>query len=1031
MLKLLVFLWRNRASVFLSGLLVLITGWIAFQQLPRSIFPNIVFPRVTVLISAGNLPVKYMLLKITEPLEQRAKNVPGVWKVNSQTGIGLSKLHVYFSQNTPPQTAFLMLQARLAGIHLPPQAKMTIKLMTPHIKPFAQYALVSNQVTSSQMRALFAYNIRPALLSLPGVYRVQGIGRGWPEIQLTLNPRKLAEHQISLSQVLTEMHHLGTYYAGKLNQFHEQFNLITQKRPSSLQALSQLPIARSISASTAAEPPITLSDLGTLAITPPPRMIGSEVAGYRHALLINISAQANTNISSISNRISRRIHSLRQQLPSHIRLVRIYNFSHLVNSSLKSVWIALIIGSLLALAVVYLFLKQLNTAIATILIVPLSLAATFGILKLIGFGMNIMTLGGLAAAIGALMDHAIVIMEQASRSPSLIDSHPLKQRIPQTLTNIAKILPMMTLATVSSLIVFIPLIMLSGTLGLLFRHMALTIVIALITSQIVAITLTPLIAAIIPHSTRIPTPRLKQKSSGFRTFKMVYAKALSHGFKHPWIIWPVIVLLIGIGIGSGLHLPTAFLPQWDEGAIAIPFRTPVGFSVAQTLAVEKRLANAIAQDPDIAHVSGVAGRSLENPRSTPNKGDLVVILKKDRSWSTQKIMSDLRQQIRTMEPNLIELKLHQILINRFQNLSGSQAPLVLYLFGHNMKALHHYGQVLIQKIQKSHQFINSVLKSPSAGPQIIISPDIRASLQNMTPRKLATAVLARQWGVRDGALLFGSQIFPIRVTIRRPHESYQTLQDLSQTEMMNDKDQFFELSHYAHLHIQGSSSFVTHHNLAPYAYILAAPIAGEGLEQAALNLHKIINATHIPTGISATIGGYYRQQRKSFEQMSWILVIALLLLVIAFGFQFSGQRPAITAIIGLALTAPGAFIALNMTHTALDSTAFLGLLLVFSVTVNNMILIFASARTISKGTPSLNAIKHASLRRLKPILMTMIADVLGFLPLALGIGRGTDLLRPLAIGMTGGMILAAVVSLWIVPVLYAQMLKYFPLRTNE
>ncbi len=1003
------FLWVNRATLALLALLLLVAGWFAFAALPRSVFPDIEFPRVTVLVSDANLPVNYMLLQATEPLEQAAKGVAGVRLVKSQTGVGLSKLHVYFDRKVSPEIAYLTLQARLAQIALPPGAQLSVTLMTPNIQPFAQYALVSDTKDSSAMMPFFAFDVRPALLSVRGVYQVNGIGRGWPVVTLALSPRRLAEHHVTATQVITALRRAqGPFYAGVVEAFHQRFVLVAKPRPADAAALGKvmLPLGKNTM--------VPLDALGHVETGPPPLIVGAAVAGYRHALLIDVSAQAGANVVAVAGQVRAQLATLRAELPVGVHLVRIYDFSGLVRHSLNDVWAALLLGTAIAWLVVLLFLGRMDTALATLLVVPSAIAGTFLVLHVLGFGINIMTLGGLTAAIGALVDHAIVVMERGLRDLPK-DADPETRRA-AVLAASGEILPLMTFATLTSAVVFLPLIFLSGTLGLLFRQMALTIVIALLVSQLVALTLTPVLAAGLASR-----PQRRPRHWRWpRRFGAAYRCALHGGMRRPWLALPGAALLVAAGLGAGLTLPTAFLPHWDEGAIAVPFRTPVGTPTAETLATGRRLAAVAKQDKAVARVSVVVGRSLENSRSTSNKGDLVVILRRHHRPSTNAVIARLRKRFRAAQPNLIELKLHQIMTNRLENLSGSHAPLSLLLFGKDPAALQRYGERLRAQVQASGHFENTVFKSPSTGPDIVLHPRDRARLLGLDAQSLSAQVKVAEWGRHAGFLLHGEQILPIRVRVDQPHSTPQTL---GQLPLRLPDGTYSPLNQLARIEMQGAVPYVTHDNLVPYAYLQMSPKPGEGLASAAAELHRLVARTHLPAGIVAVVGGYYRQQAQSFDQMGLILGGALLVLLILFGFQFSGQRPAVAALAALALAAPGAFLALRLSGTPLDSSAFLGLLLVFSITVNNMVLIFSMARRGAGELPGAAAVARSAQARLRPIMMTMLTDVFGFAPIAIGVGHGTDLLKPLAVAVMGGLSLAVLASLWFAPVFYAALAR--------
>lgn len=353
------------------------------------------------------------------------------------------------------------------------------------------------------------------------------------------------------------------------------------------------------------------------------------------------------------------------------------------------------------------------------------------------------------------------------------------------------------------------------------------------------------------------------------------------------------------------------------------------------------------------------------------------------------------------------------------NLSGSHAPLEVMLFGKSSKILRRYGTILAGKLKKSRDFQYVDFKSPSAGPEITLSPTYFAAASGLTPPVIADKVKRLLWGQNAGFMLRGEQILPIRVTLENKSV---TLSDLKNKSFTLGNGTHTKLNYISNIRIRKSVPFITHQNMAPYAYILIQPTKGEGLVLAAAKARAVIDSMHLPSSVTASMGGYYHSQVKSFRQMAVMLVFALLLIFVFFGFQFASQRAAIASMIAIALSGAGALSALLLTGTELDSTAFLGILLVFAISTNNAILIFARSRQISgeaASSTSPSSVFLAARERLRPILMTMLADTFGFLPLAIGVGRGTDLLKPLSIAVMGGLLVSVFMSLWLAPVIYS------------
>ncbi len=1004
------FLWETRSTLILLAALLLASGVYAFLTMPESVFPPINFPKVAVLVHTENLPVRYMLLAVTRPLEDIAKGEPGVTLVRAQTGNGLSKLHVYFRHGTSAEQDYLLLQARLSHVLLPPGATMRVRLMTPNIYPLVESALVSRRLNSSAMMATFAFTIRPALLSLPGVYHVRATGRGEPEVRVMLHARRLAQYHLSAADVVRALQaYQGPFFSGVLNAYHEQFLIATTARPRSVRALATLELPLGPPDARGLRTPIPLGTLGTLRIAPPPLVREAAVAGWPHALVLDISAQQGTNQTRVAAAVTRELRRLSRRLPPHMHIVSVYDLSRLIRSSLSDVWTALGLGTALTFLVILLFLGRLDAALSTLTVVPLALGATLLTLHALGFGVDIMTLGGLTAAVGALVDHAIVIVERGIHG---LDKESVEARREQALQRLRHILTLMTLATLTAVVVFLPLVFLSGTVGLLFRSMALAIVIALVTSQLIALTITPVLALWVAGH----TPG-HYRLWGERWLRRRYGRWLIGGVRRPWLVAPLLVVLLLIAVVAAVQLPTAFLPHWDEGLFVVPFRTPAGSGPRETMHVGRRLMAIARHDPEVKHVSLVVGRGLGNAYATPNKGALTVQLKSRHSESTERVMRNLRRLFRRAVPDLTTLETQQIMVNRLGNMSGSHAPLVIQLFGKSSHELQALAAGLTRRLEASHDFHSIVLKAPSIGPEIQIQPNAQAVMEGFAPQAIADGLKARFWGETAGFLLRGEQILPIDVHVTNPPDV--TPQNLGRTLLALPNGTRAPLSLNAGMRLQGVVPYVTYQNLAPDAEIRLSPRSGEGLSVAAAHAQSLIAQAHLPAGVTSRIAGYYREQQTSFRHMLIILAAALLILLILLGLQFGSQRAAVVALVSVALAAPGALLLLLLTGTDLDSTAFLGVLLVFAVAVNNVILIFARARQLGGHPPRPSSVVLAARERLRPILMTMLADVFGFLPLAVGVGHGTNLLQPLALSVMGGLLLATFMTLWVAPVLYA------------
>ncbi|HUY03611.1 MAG TPA: efflux RND transporter permease subunit, partial [Rhodocyclaceae bacterium] len=412
-----------------------------------------------------------------------------------------------------------------------------------------------------------------------------------------------------------------------------------------------------------------------------------------------------------------------------------------------------------------------------------------------------------------------------------------------------------------------------------------------------------------------------------------------------------------------------------------------------------------------------AGQSLENPRADPNKGDLVILLKSHRA-PVATVTEQLRSAFKHAIPDLAMLKLHQVLVNELGNLSGSHAPLEVELFGKSPRLLALWGERAATALKHTKTFSEVTLKGGSTGPAFEVLPRPRAALDGITPVDIANQLEGSYWGRTVGFMLRGEQILPLSVSVGTDWAARNPQAFAEHLWIQDRAGRPLPLASVARVRFDESVPYTDHQNLVPYTYIQLTPKPGLGLNQAAGTARRALAALNLPSEVTWQIGGYYRQQTKSFTQMGVILGGALVLLLAAVGFQLGSQRKAVAVLLGTAISAAGAAWALRLLAIPLDSTAFLGMLLVFAIAVNNGILIFGMARLRPTGRSQRPAMRLACRARARPILMTMAADVLGFLPLAYGIGHGTDLLKPLAVAVMGGLCLAILASLLLMPMLF-------------
>ena len=997
----------NRGAIIFSASVLAIIGLYLLFQIPEGVFPDATFPRIAVMVDYGLTPLKEMEMEIVKPIEEAVMMVPGVRMVRSSISRGSAEINIDFQWKEDMFRAYQLVQAQVSGIRnqLPDGVQLEVRRFTTSTYPVAGYSLYSDKLDLLQLRDIAIYTIRPQLASIPGVYNIEVMGGHQREYWVNLNPEKLAALDLTYQQIEAALQRTNILsFVGRLNEFNKLYLNIADNRFRNVQDIQQTIIARRNNT------PILLKDVAT--VTPAVKETFIACESDKHpAVLITIIKQPGTNAVSIMQEVEKRLKRLTPVLPPGVTVRKWYDMTDFIKRSIISVRDAMFLGALLTMFILLIFLHRIRITLVAAFIIPIALLITFILIKLFGMNLNLMSLGGLAASIGILVDNAIVVVENVERYLEMG-----KSRYQAVVEATGEIIVPLLGATLTTLVVFIPLVFLTGVPGIFFRALATTLTFAILTSMLLAIFLTPALAVVFisPHKWRPGKflPRVIQ----------VQQKLLHGGFKRPGLALGVIVLLSGVAVFSYLRIPSGFLPEWDEGTIVLDYLAPPGSSIEGTKSMLSSIADYIMTIPEVEVYSLRTGRSLAHPRTHANDGDFVINLKKGHRRSTFEIMDDLRRFIHQKEPRL-EPEIFQVLPDRLNDLSGEIAPILIKVFGNNLQLIHQTAAQVADSLEHIAGVVD-VYKGFSPGePELTIRVRPEAATRyGLQVKDINRAVHMALWGDNATQMMQGLKMIPVRV--RYPKARFNHFEAIRKLPLyFPHLKRAIPLNEIAEVYKLPGQTDIDHENLSQVVNV-KAHISGRDLGSIIRDVKKMLAGIPLPPGVTIQIGGQYESQQRAFHELLLILIFGVLLVYAILLFEFKSFRTAGVILLGTVLSVSGVFLMLWITRIPLDISAFMGMIMIVGVVVNNGILLIDYVEKYARESQSLHqALLQASRVRLRPIMMTTLSTIFGFLPLALRLGEGSEMLQPLAVSMIGGMSLSMLISLWLIPILYGLVWK--------
>ena len=993
--------YKNPLTVTL--VMILMGGMFAYSRLQTSLFPEITFPKIKVIADAGLQPVDKMMVTVTKPMENAIKQIPELESVRSTTSRGSCEISAYMNWGANIDLSQQRIESKLNEIKndLPSEVQIRVEKMNPSILPVMGYTLESHSRSPIELKQIANYTIKPFLSQVSGVSEIRIIGGKTKEYWLTLNAQKMSSLSVTPDIINTALAQTGFIRSnGYLSDYRFLYLTVTDATVHSTQDIENIVISNN------GKRVILLRDLASVDIREAVEYTKINANG-KEGILVAVIKQPNANLVDISAAVETKMKDLTKLLPKDVSIQPYYIQADFVHDSVKSVTDSLWMGLGLAIVVAILFLRSLKASATILITIPVTLCLTLVMLYAFGYTFNIMTLGAIAAAIGLIIDDAIVVVEQIHRTH---EEHPEEPSGPLVQKAIKYLLPAMVGSSISTIVIFIPFVLMSGVAGSYFKVLTDTMIITLVCSFLVTWICLPVIYLLLT------------RKAGSQAMKKKFLKG--HDVKKQrWVSFfirrPYISLAVMAALAFSIYwilpqLETGFLPEMDEGSIVLDYNSPPGTSLEETDRMLREVEKIITQVPEVSAYSRRTGTEMGFFITEPNRGDYLIQLKKERGKSTEEVITDIRKQIEASQPAL-RIDMGQVITDMLGDLMTSVQPIEIKIFGDDQRKLRELSAQVAKAVSGVKGAAADVFDGVViAGPSVSIEPDFKRLAQfGLTPANLQFQLQTSLEGNIAGTLLEKEQVSNIRMVY--PGSRRLSVADISRLQIFLPGGKLKPITELATVKVNAGDAEIKRENLQTIGVVTARldsldlGAAIRGIQQ------RIASEVVLPQGYHVEYGGAYAQQQQSFSELLLILITSSLLVFGVILFLFRQFRVALLILLISVLGISGSYLALYLTHTPLNVGSYTGLIMIVGIIGENAIFTFLQFRESLHTQGVDDAIIYSISTRLRPKLMTALGAIIALLPLALGIGTGAQLHQPLAIAVIGGFVIALPLLLVVLP----------------
>jgi len=1005
---------RTTRTIFFFAVALTAAGIFLAFKVPISVFPETNFPRVIIAIDNGVMPVEQMEVTITQPIENAVNSVPGLTTVRSTTSRGTAEVSLFFDWNVNMVTTLQLVDAALASVQqsMPSTVHINAKRLTFATFPILGYSLTSDTLPMSRLWEIATYDLKPPLNRVNGVSNVVVQGGQVPEFHVTPNLAQLQASGITITDLVNGIQASNIVQSPGLYEANHQLILsLVGAQVHDAAEIRQLVVKTSPGGA-----PVHVGDVATVESSVMP-VYTIVTANGKNAVLLSVTRQPTSDTVAVADAVAAQVKELRKKLPSGIQLQPFYDQSQLVRDSIKSVRDAIFIGLVLACIILFLFLRDWTSSLIAGLVIPVTVAITIVALWLVGESFNLMTLGGLAAAIGLVIDDAIVVVENIVMHRDAGEHRA--EAVRKALHELA--VPLLG-STITPVVVFLPLVSVTGVTGIFFRALAITMAAALITSLALALTWTPGLSYVLLREKRENDGEAHKHETGrlLQSALRAHHRALGWAVARPlWVAGACLLLVVATWAGYKA-LGSDLLPEMDEGGFILDYIMPAGSSLTETNRVLEHVTHILHSIPEVENTSRRTGLQLGLAAVTEaNTGDFTVKLKSNRSRSVWEVMDEVRNRLKATEPEL-DIELTQILQDNINDLSNAPEPIQIKVFSSDAKLLNQLAPRIGDAISKVPGIVDveNGVENTISGPatNFQVDPTV-ASRLGFTPAEVSEDATAILDGIELGDPLIANGR-PYAIRVRLGPENRTSLDAIQSTVFNSSSGHTASLGSLATVTQLPPQNEILRENLQRLVEVTAG-LEGSDLGSAIAGAKRAVAGLHLPPSVRVEYGGTYQQQQQSFHDLLRVLLLALALVFGVLLTEFRNFPAPIAILTSSVLSISGVILALLVTRITFNVASFMGVIMVIGIVAKNGILLLdADEKYRSEGASARDAMMRAAQRRLRPIVMTAIAAICGMLPLAFALGAGSQMLQPLAIAVIGGLAISMVLSLIVTPLVY-------------
>ncbi len=1010
------FFLSHKNPITLLLVLIIMGGLFAYSKMQSSLFPEITFPKIKVIADGGLQPVDKMMVSVTRPLENAIKQIPDLKLIRSTTSRGSCEISAFIDWDANVDLGQQRIESKISEIRnlLPADVSVTVEKMNPSILPVMGYTLESHDKSPIELKQLAVYTIKPFLSQVDGVSEIRIIGGKTKEYWLQLNPQKMSSLAITPDAVTTALNATNFIKSnGYLSDFRYLYLTVTDATVHSTGDLQNIVISNN------GKRIVYLADIATVEVKEAVEYTKINANGH-DGILVAVIKQPNSNLLAVSTAMEKKIKELKSILPKGVTIHPYYIQADFVNESIKSVSDSLWIGLLLAIVVAVIFLRSVKASATILITIPVTLGLTMIVLYAIGYTFNIMTLGAIAAAIGLIIDDAIVVVEQIHRTH---EEHPEETNSTVVRKAIHYLFPAMVGSSISTIVIFVPFVLMSGVAGAYFKVMTNTMIITLVCSFFVTWIGLPVVYLLLSKHKRHPHKAALQQHHTEHPHTVKNQRWVAFFIHNPFISF-IIMAFLAVSVYIILpKLETGFLPEMDEGSIVLDYNSPPGTSLEETDRMLREAEKIITAVPEVEAYSRRTGTQMGFFITEPNRGDYLIQLKKKRTKTTEEVINDIRKQVEATQPAL-RIEFGQVIGDMLGDLTTAVEPVEIKVFGDENKKLQELSRQIeevVSGVKGTADVFNGIV---IAGPSISIEPDYTKLAQfGITPANLQYQLQTSMEGNIAGNIFEKEQVNTIRIVY--PGSRKISVADVSKLQIFLPAGKLKPITELATVKVNAGDAEIQRQNLQSMG-VITARLDNRDLGSAMKEIQAAIQSkVTLPLGYHIEYGGAYADQQQSFKELLLILVAASLLVFCVILFLFREFKVAILILLIAVLGISGSYLALYITNTALNVGSYTGLIMIVGIIGENAIFTFLQFKE-SLATKSVDeSIIYSISTRLRPKLMTALGAIIALMPLALGIGTGAQLHQPLAIAVIGGFIIALPLLLIVLPAMLRLLYKNY------